>query len=158
MAKNLIGGNTTTINESGDDISVELNSTYTNFIDVNETLNTTAQTLPEAINENKSRLDEISNYSSTEQLVGEWTGGEPLYRRVFSSTANFQTGTIAIGSLDDSYRVRFAMATFYNTSNQNEYIMSNPNTSILHNAGNISIQFTNNWGNGTIECIVYYTK
>lgn len=51
MAKNLISGDTTTINENGNDIAVELNQEYVDFIDKDESLQTTAQTLTSAINE-----------------------------------------------------------------------------------------------------------
>ena len=57
MAKNLISGTTTTINESGNDIAVDLNQDYKDFIDINESLETTAQTIPKAINEVKNNIN-----------------------------------------------------------------------------------------------------
>lgn len=86
MAKNLIGGNTTTINESGNDISVELNSTYTNFIDIDETLKTTAQTLPEAINELTPVIlynDEDSSISAKASLTLSDSAANYTYLEIF---------------------------------------------------------------------------
>lgn len=59
MAKNLIAGTTTTIIESGSDISVDLNTNYKDFIDIDESLQTTANTLSSAINENNGRLNNL---------------------------------------------------------------------------------------------------
>ena len=106
------------------------------------------------------KINELSGdkYSSTEQVVGTWTGGQTLYRIVFKSTQYFDTGNYNIGLLNNSYRMRYALATFRNANDNNEYTMSNSSTSIYHNAGNITVQFSSPWGNGELEAIVYYTK
>lgn len=100
----------------------------------------------------------IDEYSTSEQLVGKWHNGDDLYRIVFEKTGNFSNTTVALGTLNTNYRMRLAIATFYNSSNDNEYLMSNSTSAITHIDNNINVVTTAAWGNGTVEAIVYYTK
>lgn len=101
---------------------------------------------------------DLFNYSTDEQLVGKWIDGTNLYRCVYSKSDTYSNTTITLGTLDTNYRVRFANAVFYNSSNSNEYVMSNASSSIIHDGGNININTTATWGTGTVDCVVYYTK
>ena len=105
---------------------------------------------------NSKLIPEI--FSKNEQLVGSWTNGQDLYRRVYEKTGNFSKTTVALGTLNPNYRMRLAIATFYNSSNSNEYLMSNASSSITHIDNNINVVTTTTWGDGTVEAIVYYTK
>lgn len=126
MAKNLIGGNTTTINESGNDIAVDLNTTYTNFIDVNETLQTTAQTLPEAINE----LYDGMYYKSGDTITGTFqvagyitSGTKDLFCMVYVpksmakiSTVRVNGGTFTLRTTSGNYLNGASGGIAYNAS------------------------------------------
>ena len=107
---------------------------------------------------NITALYERDNYSDTEQLVGKWIDGSDLFRRVYTKSDTYSRTTITIGTLDTNYRVRFATAVFYNSSNSNEYVMSNASSSIIHDGNNININTTAAWGVGEVDCVVYYTK
>ena len=97
-------------------------------------------------------------FSTTEQLIGKWIDGNNLYRIVLTSTGTFSNANYNIGALDDNYKMRFCFGTFYNSSNNNEYVLSNPTTEIRHIGGNINVKFDVSWGDGTTVLIVYYTK
>ena len=118
----------------------------------------TGSDLVGAINNLVNTINTVTNYSSSEQLVGKWRDGSDLYRIVFEKTANYSNTTVAIGTLNTNYRMRMAEAMFYNSSNYNEYVMSNSNSAITHIDNDVQIVTTATWGNGTVEAVVYYTK
>lgn len=97
-------------------------------------------------------------FSTTEQLIGKWIDGNDLYRIVLTSTGTFSNASYNIGTLNDNYKMRFCIGIFYNSSNNNEYVLSNPTTEIRHIGGNINVKFDVSWDSGTIELVVYYTK
>lgn len=111
MAKNLIAGDTTTIVENGNDISVELNQDYTDFIDINESLQTTANTLPSAINELKNEVYDTGwvDFSNT-ATKGTWNHlrvrkiGKMCYVDGDASTIAWSGSGETIASLPDGYR------------------------------------------------------
>ena len=67
MAKNLVDGTNIIIEENADNINLNLSSTY------NNALLQTIQT--QIINNNV--------YESNETVIGTWTNGKPIYRKVF---------------------------------------------------------------------------
>lgn len=70
MAKNLVNGTNIVIEESGDNINMNLSSTY----------NTNLQ---QKINDS---FKENNIYSTTEeQVIGTWIDGKPIYRKVIST-------------------------------------------------------------------------
>ena len=95
-------------------------------------------------------------YSTSEQLVGKWTNGQDLYRCVYEKNATYNTTTVDIGTLNASYVMRRASAVFNNGSN--EYTMPSYNSTIIHGGDKIQITTTQNWGSGTVEAVIYYTK
>lgn len=97
-------------------------------------------------------------FSTTEQLIGKWIDGNNLYRIVLTSTGTFSNANYNIGTLNDNYTMIFCIGTFYNSSNNNEYTLSNPTVEISHISGNMNVKFNASWGNGTVTLIVYYTK
>ena len=76
MAKNLVNGTNIIIEESGDNINMNLSSTY----------NTNLQ---QKIN---GSFKENNTYSTEEQVIGTWIDGKPIYRKV-----------IALGQFSDCY-------------------------------------------------------
>lgn len=66
MAKNLVNGTNIVIEESGDNISMDLSSSY----------NTNLQ---QEINDS---FKENNAYSTTETVIGTWIDGKPIYRKV----------------------------------------------------------------------------
>ena len=79
MAKNLVNGTNIIIEESGDNINMNLSSAYTT-------------NLQQEINDS---FKENNIYSTTETVVGTWMG-KPLYRKVF-------TGTLPTGSGENTF-------------------------------------------------------
>ena len=70
MAKNLVNGTNIVIEESGDNISMDLSSSY----------NTNLQ---QKIN---GSFKENNTYSTEEQVIGTWIDGKPIYRKVIISS------------------------------------------------------------------------
>lgn len=67
MAKNLVNGTNIVIEESGDNISMNLSSAYTT-------------NLQQEINDS---FKENNIYSTTETVIGTWIDGKPLYRKAY---------------------------------------------------------------------------
>lgn len=77
MAKNLVNGTNIIIEEGGDNINMNLSSTYTN-------------------NLNQDIADSLKNnniYSETEKVVGKWINNKPIYRKIIQLTAITTTNT-----------------------------------------------------------------
>ncbi len=109
MAKNLISGKTTTINENGDDIAVELNSTYKDIVDsvgyASDLETIDKASLVNAINE----LYDSMYYkpgdiiTGTFQIAGYVTSGtKDLYFMIYlpKSVANISSITVSGGSFN----------------------------------------------------------
>lgn len=89
MAKNLINGTNIIVEENGDNINMNLSSSY----------NTNLQ---QEIN-NSFKNNNI--YSTSETVVGKWIDGKPIYRKVINSTkANIQS---LINNLNIDTPIRF---------------------------------------------------
>jgi len=147
MAKNLISGDTTTINENGNDIAVELNQEYVDFIDKDESLQTTAQTLPSAINENKGRLDDLMY---VEEVVLASNISIP-------SMSNYGSGSINTTITPKTGYVPI-LVTWQNNFNYTVnlwYLNLTSNTNIRWRAGNPTSAAANNI---TIQVRVLYIK
>ena len=136
MAKNLIAGTTTTIVENGNDISVDLNTDYKDFIDESETLDTTAQTLPKAINENKGRLDDLF-YTEDVTLASNIN---------IPSMSNYGTGSINTPiTPKPGYKPIAAMLfNAYNYTVNVWYLNITSDTNLRWRAGNPSSSAANN--------------
>ena len=147
--------------------------------DVNKVTDNDMNEIKSVVNNNANNIGDLSNletqgtsnlvssinsankvniFSTTEQLIGKWIDGSDLYRIVLSTTGTFSNSNYNIGALNDNYKMRFCFGTFFNSSNNNEYTLSNPTTEIRHISGNMNVKFDTSWGDGTVTLIVYYTK
>ena len=80
MAKNLVNGTNIIVEETGDNINLNLSSTYTNNL---------SQTISDSFKSNNI-------YSTTETVIGKWIDDKPIYRKVIhSSTAGVLSGVIS---------------------------------------------------------------
>lgn len=85
MAKNLVNGTNVVIEESGDNINMNLSSTY----------NTNLQ---QEINDS---FKENNIYSTTETVIGTWVNNKPIYRKVVARNITATNGTnISLSSLN----------------------------------------------------------
>lgn len=86
MAKNLVNGTNIVIEESGDNISMNLSPAY----------NTNLQ---QEINDS---FKENNIYSTTETVVGTWINNEPIYRKVlnFQTTSTIANNNVSISISD----------------------------------------------------------
>lgn len=82
MTKNLVNGTNIVIEESGDNISMDLSSSY----------NTNLQ---QKINDS---FKENNTYSTEEQVIGTWIDGKPIYRKVISIGSLPNNGSVSIST------------------------------------------------------------
>lgn len=86
MAKNLVNGTNIVIEESGDNISMDLSSTY----------NTNLQ---QEINDS---FKENNIYFTTETVIGTWIDGKPIYRKVIANEVDMVNGSeISLSSISN---------------------------------------------------------
>lgn len=149
MAKNLVNGTNIVIEESGDNISMDLSSSY----------NTNLQ---QEINDS---FKENNTYSTTETVIGTWIDGKPIYRKVIRK----DTATSAGANPNISTGVAFSLIgeivelkILGKQSNSNTWFVASSNLSGQELFGcylsenNISIR--NYWAMEKIICILEYTK
>lgn len=91
MAKNLVNGTNVVIEENGDNINMNLSSTY----------NTNLQ---QEINDS---FKENNIYSTTETVVGTWIDSKPIYRKVINYSVNTGATSYDIASLNIDIPVKF---------------------------------------------------
>lgn len=77
MTKNLVNGSNIVVEEIGDEINLNLSSTYEN-------------SLQQTIN-NSFKTNNI--YSRTETIIGQWIDGRPIYRRCYDLGFPLSSGT-----------------------------------------------------------------
>lgn len=99
MARNLVNGTNIIVEESGDNINMNLSSTY----------NTSLQ---QEINDSFKRNN---IYSTTETVVGTWIDGKPIYRKVF-------TGNIASSIEHGLTNVSFVNSYGYIISSSSAFV------------------------------------
>lgn len=148
MAKNLVNGTNIIIEENGDNINMNLSSTYTN-------------------NLNQDMADSFKNnniYSETETVIGKWIDNKPIYRKVL-------TGTLPTGSGENTFSFSgISIINFYgkikSTSGAsfliNTYYTPLPAYSIsswIDNSGNLKIDCGTNYNTSSeYKIILEYTK
>lgn len=105
---------------------------------------------------------EASNiYSTTEQIIGTWVDGEPVYRIVFDNTqGTYGTNQISIDVSNLHIDVLLSVTSYITDQTGSKFILDSP-TANLNNLcvvnGNLIIQTLNsNYTNWYI--IVEYTK
>lgn len=124
MAKNLVNGTNIIIEENGDNINMNLSSTY----------NTNLQ---QEINDS---FKENNIYSTDETIIGTWIDGKPIYRKVIARNESITNGTsitvsslnidevIKIGSINQNQSSNFKFfGSYYDSSNEKINIHFNNN-------------------------------
>ncbi len=103
MAKNLVNGTNVVIEESGDNINMNLSSTY----------NTNLQ---QEINDS---FKENNIYSTTETVIGTWVNNKPIYRKTVNTGALPSIGgkTIDHNISNIDYVTKIIGTAYRNTDN-----------------------------------------
>lgn len=103
MAKNLVNGTNVVIEESGDNINMNLSSTY----------NTNLQ---QEINDS---FKENNIYSTTETVIGTWVNNKPIYRKTVDTGALPSIGgkTIDHNISNIDYVTKIIGTAYRNTDN-----------------------------------------
>lgn len=99
MAKNLVNGTNIIIEEGGDNINMNLSSSYTS-------------------NLNQSITDSFKNnnvYSTTETIIGKWIDDKPIYRKVY--TGDLGEATISHGLTN--FKIVKIYGIFFNPNSGN---------------------------------------
>ena len=148
MAKNLVDGTNIIIEENGDNINLNLSSTYTSELE--QTINTA--------------IKEV--YSTEETVVGTWMG-KPLYKKTinFGSFPNATTTRIP-HEISNIEIVPFFLYGWYDSEDKLWYsngragsdnvicLIHIDSTSVILQGGRIN--WTNRTSNGNVT--IYYTK
>jgi hypothetical protein len=112
----------------------------------------------------KTKLDGLMSYSTTEQVIGTWTDGKPLYRRTFSGTGG-STMPLSVANIPNiTVRTAYGRLTYNSPTSGNyhqigAYANANFYSLAQHNSstGELSI-----WGKGydgqRYELTIEYTK
>ena len=120
------------------------------------------------MNQIKYAINDSTSYSNTEEVVGTWIDGKPIYRKVITHTISDTTATnvtIAtnISNMETLVNARgvgnfifesnkIAMPlTFYNSGGWNSY-------HVIQNGTNITYQKAENWPVTELHFILEYTK
>ena len=119
---------------------------------------TTAKIANNAVTSDKV---DFTTYSSSEQVIGTWTNGKPVYRRVYTGTTGTSGATVvsssSIGIVVNvggnlvsaaGYKIPF---NFYNSSSSYASIA-------VDNANQIDIYHSSNFNSSSYTAIVEYTK
>lgn len=101
MAKNLVNGTNIIIEESGDNINMNLSSAYTT-------------NLQQEINDS---FKENNTYSTTEAVIGTWIDNKPLYRKVYIEN-NPTTGEWAYINTDNTYNIKMYKGFYQRNDNR----------------------------------------
>ena len=102
-----INSTLTSINNAVSQLRIDTNANTGNINTINSligngTPTTTDKTLIGAINELHQDIQEIETldvYTSTEQIIGEWTDGKTIYRKVYEGSASSNGATLIPDSL-----------------------------------------------------------
>lgn len=100
-------------------------------------------------------------YSTTEQVIGEWIDGKPLYRRVFTGTATtmpFSVATLTNCNVKNIYgRITYNGSNYHQIgayANANYYSLAQQNYSNY----NIDLYGSSNYVGQQYELVAEYTK
>lgn len=109
----------------------------------------------------RNNINNLSNYSTNEVVIGSWIDGKPLYRKVFNTTTpNANTGTIA--TITNLKKIIFLDGYITNVNQQMpmNYTYDSSEITALYVEGN-NINFHTNYSSYMNKsCIVVceYTK
>lgn len=147
MAKNLVDGTNIIIEENADNINLNLSSTYNNAM---------LQTIQTQIINNNV-------YESNETVIGTWTNGKPIYRKVFVNQTSDNSNLYINHNLTDlDYFWLETNACFvfdYNESLPSNWYYSSSDWS-RHWMNKTQIRFRNpgNIGSRLLYTVINYTK
>lgn len=118
------------------------------------------------INNNISQ-EVLDVYSTSEQRIGTWIDGKPLYRKCFKNTGNLTTIQTGISNIDDVIRLTIMVKSsdnvFWRTIpwcyNANSYDSSYTGGTYIRSNGNIGFQAGTGLTNASkYIAIIEYTK
>lgn len=151
MAKNLVNGTNIVIEESGDNISMNLSSAY----------NTNLQ---QEINDS---FKENNIYSTTETVIGTWIDGKPIYRKViqYNKTSNGQVDlNLSTYGIENVENIWLNQNSFIKTNN-NEWKAVNTYESdsyftfcTFSSANSFRLSSNSSYAQGLWNLIIEYTK
>lgn len=122
----------------------------------------TADDVQEAITELKSNLTELETYSETEQMIGYWINGKPLYRKVINFGAVPSNTTRAVNHNISNVANFHKIEAIMNHATTTPYAEMLPSTNgtfrITANATQVSIITTYAWSNYVAFVTLFYTK
>lgn len=146
MAKNLVNGTNVVIEESGDNISMNLSSTY----------NTN---LPQEINDS---FKENNIYSTTETVIGTWVNNKPIYRKIVArniTATNHTTISLSSLNIDELLTVKSINKKVSDDSTFFDNFFDSSNEKITLHYRNDIIEFWTGTGtNYTSTVWIEYTK
>ena len=133
------------------------------------TIDEQLKTIDDELKQVKSNLTELEEYSETEQVVGKWTDGKTLYRKVytcpsFSVTSSSTTQTYTVFTFPSNTNIiKYFCRLNHSTS---EYMLpysnGNKTSSCVGIKGTtpyIQIRVANDgWTSVTVTTEAYYTK
>ena len=141
--------------KSGNSLSQEINNINTKIGDLRQLNTTNKSNLVSAINEVNNKF----NYSTSEQVIGTWTNGKPLYRKIVSGNVPqsnyYPTVDTGITNLDKVVSISLCLAygdnrQYFSPVKYNNYYLSKENDN------KITIVAPDIEGDATFT--IYYTK
>lgn len=149
MAVNLINSNDIIVSKTGDNI--QLNTS----VDLS--------TLNNDVNQLQTQVNNLSDYSTSEQRIGTWIDGKPLYRKVIYDTTSRSAGNYNIshgisnyGEII-SYKVMcYQSSTTIHDGSSTSALSSSERVTSYFNGNNISIRTS--WAIVKTIIIIEYTK
>lgn len=99
-------------------------------------------------------VEKLLSYSTDEQIVGKWTDGKPIYRKVISHTITGNTTEHEphnISNVERAISIRFSLINQYGV-----FQTSDPTINVNMDTSQISI--SSEWATGLMYVILEYTK
>lgn len=153
MAKNLVNGTNIVVEENGDNINMNLSSTYTS-------------SLNNQITSLNNEIDTKTTYSATETVIGTWLG-KPIYRKViqYNKTSNGQVDlSLSSYGITNVENIWLNQNSFIKT-NDNEYKAVNTYESdsyftfcTFRSANSFRLSSNSGYARGLWNLIIEYTK
>lgn len=107
-------------------------------------------------------INKITNYSTTEQIIGKWIDEKPIYRKVITGSTANQTSTVIgnISSVDNMIHI-YGFCNVQDGEHKNIPCIEGSNyiSACMLPNGNVRIDnTTSNYFRGSAVVIVEYTK
>lgn len=85
--------------------------------DINKVTDGDMNMIKNAHNDTDNKLTNLNTYNTTEQIVGTWTDGKPIYRKVIKYTTQSQEYDISSLNLDTLVRFDYYQEIFISITN-----------------------------------------